>query len=204
MLDITTFTQTPFRVLYLVRHGHYQRAFTPPATPDGPLTELGAAQAELTGRRLARLPVRVIHHSTLIRARQTAEIIAQYFPDVELRPSPLLRECLPTVPPAYIPYLEGATPADFAQGDRQAREVFRKWFKPPDPDATETTREIVVSSGNLISYLVARTLGAPGKRWVQTHIQHCGVTEVALGGPRSPLLLRHSDTGHLPPYLQTI
>jgi broad specificity phosphatase PhoE len=176
----------------------------PPEAPDGPLTELGAAQAELTGRRLARLPVSVIHHSTLIRARQTAEIIAHYLPGVELRASPLLCECLPAVPAAYIPYLEGASPADFAQGDRQARQVFRTWFKPPAEGETETTREIVVSSGNLISYLVARTLGAPGKRWVQTHIQHCGVTEVAMGGPRSPLLLRHSDTGHLPPYLQTI
>ncbi len=204
MLDITAYTQTPFRVLYLVRHGQYQRVTMPPETPDGPLTELGAAQAELTGRRLARLPISVIHHSTLIRASQTAEIIARYLPGVELRPSPLLRECLPTVPNAYIPYLEGASPADFAQGDRQAREVYRKWFRPLPEDATETTREIVVSSGNLISYLVARTLGATGKQWVATSIQHCGVTEVALGGPRKTLLLRHSDTGHLPPYLQTI
>jgi serine/threonine-protein phosphatase PGAM5 len=204
MLDITAYTQTPFRVLYLVRHAQYQRTFMPPETPDGPLTELGAAQAELTGRRLSRLPINVIHHSTLIRARQTAEIIAHYLPGVELRPSPLLRECLPTVPSAYIPYLEGASPADFAQGDRQAREVFRKWFRPPTADDTETTREIVVSSGNLISYLVARSLGATGKQWVNTSIQHCGITEVALGGPRKSLLLRHSDTGHLPPYLQTI
>ncbi len=204
MLDITAYTQTPLRVLYLVRHGQYQRTSMPHETPDGPLTQVGAAQAELTGRRLARLPIKVIHHSTLIRARLTAEIIAQYFPNVELRPSPLLRECLPAVPAAYIPYLESASPADFAQGDRQAREVFRKWFRPPAENATETTCEIVVSSGNLISYLVARTLGATGKRWVQTHIQHCGVSEVALGGPRSPLLLRHSDTGHLPPYLQTM
>ncbi len=204
MLDITAYTQMPFRVLYLVRHGQYQRAFTSPETPDGPLTELGAAQAELTGRRLARLPIAVIHHSTLIRARQTAEIISRYLPGAELRPSPLLRECLPAVPTTYIPYLEGASPADFAQGDRQAREVFRKWFRPPPEDATETIREIVVSSGNLISYLVARTLGATGKQWISTSIQHCGVTEVALGGPRKSLLLRHSDTGHLPPDLQTI
>lgn len=204
MLDITAYTQTPFRVLYFVRHGQYQRANSPGETPDGPLTEMGAAQADLTGRRLARLPIAIIHHSTLLRARQTAEIIGHYLPGVELRPSPLLRECLPTVPADYISYLEGASPADFAQGDRQAREVFRKWFKPLPEGVNETSREIVVSSGNLISYLIARSLGATGKQWVNTSIQHCGVSEVAIGGPRKTVLLRHDDTGHLPPYLQTI
>lgn len=204
MFDINAYTDAPFRVLYLVRHGQYQRATMPPETPDGPLTELGIAQAELTGRRLARMPINVIHYSTLTRAMQTAEIIARYLPGVELRASPLLRECLPTVPAAYIPYLTGVSPADFAQGDRQARAVFRQWFKPLPEDATQTTREVVVSSGNLISYLVARSLGATGKHWVFTSIQHCAVTEVALGGPRKSLVLRHSDTGHLPPYLQTI
>lgn len=172
---------------------------------DGPLTALGREQADYTGRRLSGFTVAVIHHSTLLRATETAQIIAAHFPGVELRATPLLKECAPSFSPAARALLgDLTTDEERRRGDAQGRQVFRQWFQPLAADATEGSREIVVSSGNLISYLICRTQGAPGRQWIHTTIQHCGISEVLLGGVRERLLLRHNDTGHLPERLQTI
>lgn len=205
MLDIEQLSPIPFRTLYLIRHGQFERTMTAEEPGDGPLTALGREQADYTGRRLSGFVVDVIHHSTLIRATETAEIIAAYFPGVELRATPLLKECAPSVAPASRALLgETVTDEDLRRSDTQARQVFRQWFQPLAVDATQGSREIVVSSGNLISYLVCRTIGASGREWIHTTIQHCGVSEIMLGGARERLLLRHNDTGHLPARLQTI
>lgn len=205
MLDVESLSPIPYRILYLVRHGQYEAMLAAPDPGDGPLTEAGREQAHLVGRRLSGLTVSVIHHSTLMRATETAQIIASYFPDVAMRPSPLLKECLPSVPPAAVALLgENATPDHLRRSDRQAQQVFRQWFQFPTAEAEQTTREIVVSSGNLISYLIARLIGASGRQWMHTTIQHCGVSEIVLGGGRERLVLRHNDTGHLPSHLQTI
>jgi serine/threonine-protein phosphatase PGAM5 len=205
VLDIEQLSPIPYHTLYLIRHGQYERSMAAAEPGDGPLTALGREQADQTGRRLSAFVVDVIHHSTLIRATETAQIIAAHFPGVELRATPLLKECAPTVAPAVRALLgESVTEADLRRSDAQARRVFRQWFQPLAADATQGSREIVVSSGNLISYLVSRTLGASGRQWIHTTIQHCGISEVLLGGDRERLLLRHNDTGHLPGWLQTI
>jgi broad specificity phosphatase PhoE len=205
VLDIEQFSPTPYRTLYLIRHGQYEHTMTAAEPGDGPLTALGREQADHTGQRLSGLAVCVIHHSTLMRATETAQIIAGYFPGVELRATPLLKECLPSVAPAARELLgEDIADEDFKRSDAQAQQVFRQWFQPLAADADQGSREIVVSSGNLISYLICRTNGASGRQWIHTTIQHCGISEVLLGGARERLVLRHNDTGHLPERLQTI
>jgi broad specificity phosphatase PhoE len=205
MLDVESLSPIPYRIVYLVRHGQYGATLAAPDPGDGPLTELGRDQAHHVGRLLSGYEVSVIHHSTLIRATETAQIIAGYLPDAELRASPLLKECLPSVAPAALGLLGAtATPDHLRRSDRQARQVFRQWFQPPAADAGETAREIIISSGNLISYLVCRLIGASGKQWIHTTIQHCGISEIVLGGGRERLVLRHNDTGHLPREMQTI
>ena len=60
-----------------------------------------------------------------------------------------------------------------------------------------------MSSGNLIGYFVGQALGSPADAWMRSDIQHCGLTEITLKRARGPLLLRHNDTGHLPPALRS-
>jgi phosphohistidine phosphatase len=62
--------------LYLVRHG---QATAKPDDPNRPLTEPGAEVVELVAGFAARAGIRVdeIRHSEKLRARQTAEILAQ-------------------------------------------------------------------------------------------------------------------------------
>jgi len=75
------------RVLILVRHGE---AMSEQQDPRRPLTERGQSQAKVAGRWLARhgLAAERILHSTKLRARQTAEIIA-----AELEQTPAIEEC---------------------------------------------------------------------------------------------------------------
>ena len=74
------------RVLILVRHGE---AMSEVQDPSRPLTERGRRQAQIAGRWLARrgFTTERILHSTKLRARQTAEIIA-----AELQPKPPLEQ----------------------------------------------------------------------------------------------------------------
>ncbi len=75
------------RMVILVRHGE---AMSEQQDPRRPLTQRGQDQARAAGRWLARhrFPAQRILHSTKLRARQTAEIIA-----AELQQSLPLEEC---------------------------------------------------------------------------------------------------------------
>ena len=91
------------RHLVLVRHGQYVEGGKEDATMV--LTALGRRQAELTGRRLASyLPEgatwKVIHQSNMVRAKETAEIIAAQLPaGIPITaPNALLNEGFPADP----------------------------------------------------------------------------------------------------------
>ncbi len=190
----------PTRHLYILRHGRY--ISSGPPDYDGPLAEMGIQQAGLIAERLAGLPISVIQCSTLQRARETAVIIAERFPGVETRFSPLLCECVASVPPLVKAYLEENTPAhELVEGPIQARAAWQQFFQPPEGDKDDN--QIIVSSGNLIGYFVGQALGAPADAWIRSDIQHCGLTEITIKRTRGTLLLRHNDVGHLPPELRT-
>ena len=187
------------RRLYFVRHGQYEALPGPPGEPpDGPLTAMGREQARMTAQRLCEFPMSVIHYSTLQRATETAHLIATVLPDAAMLASDLLRECIPTVPPAHQA-LFAQIPTEFlTSGGPQARQAFSTYCIPLPADAQEDRHEIVVSSGNLIKYLACRALGAPEDAWIQADIQHCGITEIVIGPPFHLLVLRLNDGGHLP------
>lgn len=66
--------------LYFVRHGESEanvtREFSNHNPPKHPLTAKGRAQVEALAERLAGLPLTAIYASPLLRAQQTAEILA--------------------------------------------------------------------------------------------------------------------------------
>jgi broad specificity phosphatase PhoE len=92
--------------LYLVRHcdvrnpegvlyGHL---------PDFPLSETGVQQAHALGRHLATTPARVIYTSPLLRATQTAAIIASHLRDPQVIATDDLTEA------RFGKYLQGVRP----------------------------------------------------------------------------------------------
>jgi broad specificity phosphatase PhoE len=195
------------KTIYLVRHGQYISTSLPGEVPDGALTELGREQTALVAKRLKNFPIKVIHHSPLKRSIETAALIMNEFPAVELQPSPLLEECIPCLPPETM--LNENQKAFFAslpasileQGESQARQVFETYFLPGGSE--EVTHELIVSHGNLICYLVCMVLKSGPETWINTDIQNCGLSEVVVRADGTMQLVCHNDTGHLPLILKT-
>lgn len=190
------------RIIHLVRHGKYKSSSTPPDEPDGHLTDAGKEQARLAGNRLQELPITAIHYSPLQRTQETMKILAAQFPDASQQPSPLLKECIPSVPEAFEQHFTHL-PEDFVKaGKLQAQQAFEAFFRPPREKEGDR-HELIVAHGNLISHFVCRALQAPLDAWVNIDIHHCGISKSFISTTGFMKLIHHNEIGHLPPHLQT-
>lgn len=163
--------------LLLIRHGesvaNSERRFT--RDDDEPLTATGIEQARETARRLlARYRPGVVYSSPLLRARQTAELIAEAFglvpqlvPELheqsygELR-GQLYTRYLEVVPPSVGPELWRRQPP----GGESLLDVLERVRPVVDELALRHTDDetIVVSHGGVMAAIrgyVAGTTGAP-------------------------------------------
>jgi serine/threonine-protein phosphatase PGAM5 len=201
------------RVLYLVRHGQYVMDESKPNY--GSLTPLGRKQAVQIGKRLAHTPFAVIHHSDMLRAVETAEVMARQIertrlqmaadlPNtaaLSLRSSSKLREGIPSGPTHW-----GAVSAEEesqrARTQKRMDQAFAKLFR---PCRAEQRLELVVAHGNLIRYLIRRAMNDSTENWWRMDIHQGSLSIVAiLPPPRDAVLIRFNDVGHLPPHLQTL
>lgn len=188
------------RTVYLIRHGEYDH--TDKRDPDvgRALVPLGVAQARIVGARLRGLPVEMtsLHSSTMTRARQTALVIGEEFPDLDLQTSRMIRECTP--PTWRQDIMDGEEEADLEACTTQLEEAFPVYFSPsPDADRHDT----IVCHGNVIRYFVTKVLGVDTNAWLGMSIGNCSLTVVTIKADGSMKLLSFGDVGHLPPNLST-
>lgn len=195
------------RYLYLIRHGQYT---VTPELPHGKLTPLGEKQAELTGQHLLDIPVNVVHSSTMSRALQTAKIITDNFYGVEIKPTDLLRECVPSVPQRLEAQLtEYARFApDFNLGDvimhrMQADEAYDYFFQPITNHLAGDSHELLVCHGNILRYMLCRVLGTAPDAWANLYILHCGISIVRVDEDALRTLMSHNSTEHIPTKFRT-
>jgi serine/threonine-protein phosphatase PGAM5 len=197
------------RTLYLIRHGQYHHldydkeaglTVEQANKLDGGLTPVGVEQAQVSAQRLASLPITAIHSSTLPRAIQTAEIIAQALPGIPVRRSRGLHECFPCIPAAIAEDVAKVFIGDLSQGKRQAERVFDRYFKPA---RGRDKHEVVVCHGNLIRYLVCRVLQVPPEAWVNMGSRNCGISQILIESDGRMWLISYNDVGHLPDHLRT-
>jgi broad specificity phosphatase PhoE len=186
------------RTIYLLRHGYHDLESAHKL--GGGLTSTGVEQAQLTAQRFSPLPISAIYCSTLRRAVETAEIVAQEFPDVPLRRSQDLGECVPCVPPAYAEHFADLSPQDLAWGRRQAEKAFARYFR---RTRGEDRHEIIVTHGNLIRYFVCRVLQVSPKAWGNMDLCNCGISQVLIQSDGRMILVSHNDFSHLPGHLVT-
>ena len=215
----------PVRHIYLVRHAQRE----PTAGPDefGPgLSLLGWKQAHITAQRLAALKVDAIYTSSLRRTMETARIIAVEFPNVPIRPSALLWECIPAmpdfavewhktqlngdtsrtkIPPEVKPWvnlwMEDTSIKEIEAGFEQARQAWLKYFV---PSRGKDRHDIIVCHGNIMRYFVMRALIVPPEAWRNADIYNCGISEIVIEGDGRIMLLSHNDHGHLPSEMKTL
>jgi serine/threonine-protein phosphatase PGAM5 len=193
------------RFLYLVRHGM--------ADPhDGPLSEVGERQAQLTGQRLKDVPFRGIYHGPLPRAAQTAAVIAASLPGVPVIACDLAGDYLPfapdpgDLPPAFASFLAGFSATECAEGPKLAAAALKR-FARADAEQQETgeqqdTHELLVTHNFLIGWLVSQAMGAAPWRWLGLNQMNCALTVIAHPAGLPAGLISFNDAGHLPPELR--
>ncbi len=188
------------RTVYLIRHGEYDHADQRDPYVGKGLVPLGVAQSKIVAARLRGLPVEItsLHSSTMTRARETALVIGEEFPDLEVQTSRLISECTP--PTRRTDIMAEETKADLKACTRQLEEAFSQYFA-PSPDADR--HDVLVCHGNVIRYFVTRVLGVDTEAWLGMSIGNCSLTVVTVNADGSTRLLSFSDVGHLPPNLTT-
>ena len=198
------------RRVILLRHGHYDRTPGDSDTTWG-LTPLGRRQAVRIGRRVAQLVASStarfegVYASPWPRASQTAEIAARELDLGSVKIKPYLHEVVPVVDPARVDFgslpmgLERTPPEEREIAHAQVEKVRDRFFKP----ARRSTLVLLFTHGNLIRYLVSRTLRLPYEAWALMDIAHCGLTELRVYGSGFEALISFNETGHLPPSMIT-
>jgi len=192
---------TGIRTIYLIRHGNYNHEDERDPDVGKELVPLGIAQTRLVASRLKSLPVKItsLISSTMTRARQTAMIINEEFPELELQQSTLIRECTP--PTWRNDIMEREDPEELNNCTDSLEAAFIKFFI-PSPDG-EDRNDVIVCHGNVIRYFVTKVLKVNTMAWLQMTISNCGLTIVKIMPNGKMKLIAYNDVGHLPPNMQT-
>lgn len=188
--------------IYLVRHGEQQDAEH--GMEDGPLSPRGRRQAELIADRLSGIPLDTVWHSPLMRAADTARIVAERLPSVRPEPHALLFDCVPTgmtdeTPAAFEPFFGSVTEAEIEAGKAQMADAVGEFLVRKAGDV----HELLITHNFVISWFVREVLGAPEWRWMTLNQANCGLTVIAQRQGRPWTLLTHNDLAHLPVELRT-
>ena len=194
-------TQTGIRTIYLVRHGDYDQIDSSDAEVGKRLTPLGIAQARLLSNRLKAMPVEFtsLTSSTMTRARETAMVINEVFPELKLQQSPLISECTP--PTWRNDIMAGVDTAEKEHCVANIEQSFNKYFV-QSPDENDRN-DIIVCHGNVIRYLVTKVLNVDTMSWLQMSITNCSLTIIRILPDGSMKLDAFSDYGHIPENLRT-
>lgn len=189
---------TAVRHLLFIRHGQY--LVDAENEDDKVLTKQGRLQANQTGERLKNLNLKYtkLVCSTLIRAAETADIIAKYLPDLPRETCPMLREGSPVEPDPSSSRWRPEKKQFFQDGPR-IEAAFRKYVHRADLDQVGDSFEIYVCHANVIRYFVCRVLQFPPQGWLRMSIGHCGITWVTIRPNGRVSLKSLGDTGHLSP-----
>ena len=166
--------QTGIRIIYLIRHGEYDQSDTSDAEVGKKLTPLGIAQARLLSNRLKGMEVEFtsLTSSTMTRARETAMVINEVFPELKLQQSPLISECTP--PTWRKDIMADETESDLNMCVKNLETAFTAHFL-PSPDGNDRN-DIIVCHGNVIRYFVTKILKADPMSWLQMSITNCSLT----------------------------
>lgn len=196
--------------LYLVRHGEttFNAEGRIQGHLDAPLSELGLRQARMIARRLEGETFSAVYSSDLVRARVTAEIIANTH-GIPVHTTPLLRE-------AYLGVVQGLTRAEVEERFPAGLNLWRTdpSLRPPEAETLgqvvqrcaeflnttlagydEEERVLVVGHGGSVRGVIIAALGLPIEAFRVFHFSNASLTILNTG--RSCGLWLLNDTCHL-------
>jgi serine/threonine-protein phosphatase PGAM5 len=211
------------RHIILVRHGQYDESEKEDELRT--LTPLGKEQAALTGQRLADMMagaqeefgpcnIRHLRVSNMTRAKETADIIATYLPNVQFEePDPQLNEGRPC---HHIPGVKASKRTIELTDENHPRieAAFQKYFYRQPLDLADEERlsatsdggrsdekhefEVIVCHANVIRYFLCRALQLPPEAWLRYCPFNCSLTYITIRATGSVSCRMVGDIGHLP------
>lgn len=187
--------------LVLIRHGMYDYDSTVTDDSKGnALNRLGHEQARLTGERLKRLPVRFrsLVASPYLRASETAADIGTALGIVPVIDT-LVHECTPRFE-SRPEYTRIETDEGMAACEANLQAAYGKYFV-PTPEAD--THDVIVCHGNVIRWLLCKSLGMDPLLWRRFTLGNGSLTVFAVAPDGVVRLAAYSDTGHIPVEKQT-
>ena len=135
----------------------------------------------------------------MTRARETAMVINEDFPDLKLKESDLIRECTP--PTWRNDVMAGVDTVHRVECVETLEKAFKEFFI---TSIDENARnEIIVCHGNVIRYFVTKILKVNTMSWLQMTIGNCSLTVVRIKPDGTMKLVSFNDVGHIPTNLQT-
>ena len=190
------------RYLYLVRHGEQVDAEF--GLPDGPLSPRGKRQGELIAERLSGVPFDRAFSSPMERAMETAQAMTTRMPSLEVEPSALLMDCIPSgpspdMPPVFESFFGGVTDEEIQAGEAQMADAQAEWLTVRAGD----THELLITHNFVIAWFVREVFGAQPWRWIGINQAHCGLTIIRVRSAKPAVLVAHNDLGHLPAEMRT-
>ncbi len=188
--------------IYLVRHGEQQDAEH--GMPDGPLSGRGQRQAKLVADRLSGVPFTGAWHSPLQRAEETARIMTASMPSLDVKPSALLFDCIPSGPTPDMPhgftsFFGSVTREQIDAGKAQMADAVSEWLTP----ALDDRHDLLITHNFVIAWFVREVFNAPDWRWMGLNQANCGLTIIRVRSAKPHVLVTHNDLGHLPAELRT-
>jgi serine/threonine-protein phosphatase PGAM5 len=188
------------RTIVLVRHGHYAPDPAADARLGPALTDLGVAQAHLVGARLAGLPEKFdsVYASPMTRAQETAKVIIGDLDNAPIETVADLAECTP--PTRRKEITAAMKPEELTDCAQQFDRLFAEHFTPA-PDAPR--QELMVCHGNVIRYLITKSLGVDTEAWLEMSLGHVSMTTIRIEADGRMKLIAAGDVGHVPPNLRT-
>jgi len=185
----------PLRTLYLIRHGDYDYDNDEDPDVGKALVSLGRQQARLVAERLDGLPISYtsLQASTMTRARQTAEILAEALPELEVELRRDIRECTP--PTRRTDIMARLEPGEAEECLAQLVAARNRLF---EPATTADAHDIIVCHGNVIRWLVCQALEVESEAWLGMSIANCSVTIIQIKADGSRKLICFADAGHIP------
>lgn len=202
----------------LVRHGQYvtsNKSTGDELLDDSKrvLTPKGREQSALTGMRLQELisssllpPIDAVYYSTMARATETAEILTKQLlnsaePHKHL-PCSLLREgaVFPPSPPSssWQPSEES-----FVKDSLRAEAAFLTYLHRADEHHSKSHTTLLICHGNVIRYLLLRTLQLDPSAWLRLAVNNASITRIDVYENGNVSVKAVGECGHLPAALVT-
>lgn len=197
------------RHVILIRHGQYHETHSDDAKRK--LTKLGRVQAHLTGQRLQIMlqgiddkfgacNITSLTSSDMTRAKETAQIISQYLPNVPVnKPDAMLNEVLPAPIIPVRPEIDATAEIDASA--KTMDDVFHKYIyrsrHNDNEDEDKHEFEVIVCHGNVIRYIFCRALQIPPEAWLRMSIFNCSMTYLMIKPNGYCLCRMLGDIGHL-------